>query len=127
MATLRTFPIRVGNIMSADGSLQIGYSGPVHPDQVETSWEVLGLPEERTTVTKRVRRVFTFSPEQYYRMLAHCLPDYVFLNFCNYLRSKTKIEALVDDMMRMENQLGIRPFKFYGYGPKSADVSEYIR
>ena len=39
----RTRPIRVA-----------GNSGPLH---AETSWQELGLPEEYTTVTKRVRRV----------------------------------------------------------------------
>lgn len=39
----RMYPIRVA-----------GNSGPLHD---ETSWEELGLPEERTTVTQKVRRV----------------------------------------------------------------------
>lgn len=42
-AVARIYPIRVA-----------GNSGPLKD---ETSWEVLGLPEERTTVTKKVRRV----------------------------------------------------------------------
>lgn len=40
---VRAFPIRVA-----------GNSGPLHE---ETTWEELGLPEELTTVTKKVRRV----------------------------------------------------------------------
>lgn len=43
---LRPYPIRVA-----------GNSGPLAG---ETSWEALGLPEERTTVTKKVRRVGTW-------------------------------------------------------------------
>ena len=39
----RTFPIRVA-----------GNSGPLHD---ETSWADLGLPEEKTTVTQKIRRV----------------------------------------------------------------------
>lgn len=39
----RVYPIRVA-----------GNSGPMY---AETSWEALGLPEERTTVTQKVRRV----------------------------------------------------------------------
>lgn len=42
-AVARIYPIRVA-----------GNSGPLRN---ETSWEELGLPEERTTVTKKVRRV----------------------------------------------------------------------
>jgi adenylosuccinate synthase len=69
---LRTFPIRVGNVYE-DG-VQKGYSGDFYPDCEELTWSQIakqsGMPEseakileerERTTVTKRVRRVSTFS------------------------------------------------------------------
>lgn len=46
---LRVRPIRVA-----------GNSGPMKD---ETSWEELGLPEERTTVTRKVRRVGAWDPE----------------------------------------------------------------
>lgn len=45
----RMYPIRVA-----------GNSGPM---KGETSWEKLGLPEERTTVTNKVRRVGEWDPE----------------------------------------------------------------
>ena len=45
---VRPYPIRVA-----------GNSGPM---QGETSWEELGLPAERTTVTQKIRRVGTFDP-----------------------------------------------------------------
>lgn len=45
----RVYPIRVA-----------GNSGPL---EGETTWEELGLPEERTTVTHKVRRVGEFNPE----------------------------------------------------------------
>lgn len=38
-----------------------GNSGPLYD---ETSWDELGLEEERTTVTKKVRRVGAFNPDQ---------------------------------------------------------------
>jgi adenylosuccinate synthase len=47
---LRTYPIRVA-----------GNSGPFGPGSQEISFEDLGVPEERTTVTKLVRRIATFS------------------------------------------------------------------
>lgn len=47
--TLRPFPIRVA-----------GASGPLAG---ETSWEALGLPQERTTVTQKVRRVGMWDPD----------------------------------------------------------------
>ena len=69
---LRTFPIRVGNVVE-DGK-QLGYSGDFYSDCQELTWEQIaeqsGMPEEekkilaereRTTVTKRIRRVATFS------------------------------------------------------------------
>lgn len=46
---VRPFPIRVA-----------GDSGPL---DLETTWEELGLPEERTTVTNKVRRVGGWDPE----------------------------------------------------------------
>ena len=70
---LRTFPIRVGNVTSASGEQQ-GYSGDFYPDCKELTWEQVaaqsGMPaeeaarlaeRERTTVTKRIRRVCNFS------------------------------------------------------------------
>lgn len=69
---LRTFPIRVGNVV--EGGEQLGHSGDFYPDSTETTWEAVadgaGMPpeerallaeRERTTVTKRIRRVSTFS------------------------------------------------------------------
>lgn len=69
---LRTHPIRVGNVV--ENGVQLGYSGDFYPDCKELSWAQVaaesGMPEaeadalterERTTVTKRVRRVCSFS------------------------------------------------------------------
>jgi adenylosuccinate synthase len=71
---LRTHPIRVGNVVE-DGR-QTGFSGGFYPDCREMTWEQVaaesGMPpaeaaelaeRERTTVTKRIRRVCTFSFE----------------------------------------------------------------
>lgn len=57
----RTYPIRVASPTDGDGT-----SGPFYHDSEETSWEALGIdPQtERTTVTKKVRRVATFSLDQ---------------------------------------------------------------
>lgn len=124
MAVLRTYPIRVGNIL--EGARQVGFSGHVFPDQREVSWEELGLKEERTTVTKRVRRVFTWSNAQYEAMLKHSMPNVVLLNFANYCQRR-KLEDITGDMSRMEKKLGHQVLKYFGYGPASADISEYIR
>lgn len=125
MAVLRTLPIRVGNIVSDQGR-QIGYSGHVYPDQREMSWAELGLPEERTTVTKRVRRIFSFSQKQYRDMLLYAMPDIVFVNFANYLNS-TRMGNLVAGMQMTERSARVSPLHYYGYGKSSDDISEYVR
>jgi adenylosuccinate synthase len=69
---LRTHPIRVGNVVE-DG-VQLGYSGDFYSDCEETSWERVAQEAEMpaleakalmecelTTVTKRLRRVCSFS------------------------------------------------------------------
>src|SRR5690606_13722124 len=87
-ACYRTYPIRVGN--SPEG----GYSGDVYPDQHETSFADMGQPEEMTTVTKRVRRLFTWSREQFRESVAANEPDVLFINFANYVRPDRLNELL---------------------------------
>jgi len=89
-AAMRTFPIRVGHLI-VDGQ-KIGDSGPCYPDQRELTWEEVAavtkspaVKPELTTVTKRVRRIFTWSEMQYQKFLSMCQPTDVFLNFANYL------------------------------------------
>lgn len=125
MAVLRTYPIRVGNIVDDNGR-QVGFSGHVYPDQMETSWEAINQPEERTTVTKRVRRVFHFSKTQYRHMLSHSMPDVVFLNFANYM-NRSKLDSLLNDMHQIERSIGLSVTHFLGYGPASHEISEYVR
>lgn len=73
----RLHPIRVGNTPD-------GFSGDIYPDQTELTWEQLGQTPELTTVTKRVRRVFTFSMIQLREAVIANDVDEVFLNFANY-------------------------------------------
>lgn len=85
--SMRTFPIRVGNVD--------GYSsGDFYPDQRELSWEELGQTPELTTVTQRVRRVFTFSRQQADEAIRANDPDFVFLNFMNYLDEQGQRDML---------------------------------
>lgn len=118
--SLRTLPIRVGNIVS-DG-VEIGNSGGFYPDSVEKTWEELGFEPELTTVTKRVRRIATFSFEQYHDMLVQLRPDSVFLNFCNYLSQREACE-LLDAMGQVEADVGVRPEAYVGHGPRAGDVA----
>lgn len=112
--SMRTYPIRVGNVD--------GYSsGDYYPDQEETSWEELGQTPELTTVTQRVRRVFTFSRQQAEDAIFANDPDFVFLNFMNYLNEngQSSILGLFDQLSDMSS----RGFEvIQGYGPRSSDV-----
>lgn len=79
----RLHPIRVGNTSD-------GFSGDIYPDQEELTWEQLGQKPELTTVTKRVRRVFSFSKVQLQEaVIANCC-DEVFLNFVNYNETEAR-------------------------------------
>ena len=79
MLVIRTYPIRVGSL-SEDN-----HSGGHFPDQQEITWDELGVEPEITTVTKRVRRVFTFSEQQVALAITQTQPDVIFLSFCDYL------------------------------------------
>lgn len=108
--SIRTFPIRVGNVI--ENGVEVGYSGPFYSDSVETSWKALGLKEEFTTRTNRIRRVATFSHLQYKNMLNILNPDYVFLNFCNYL-TRSKIDKLLKTLKEVTH---------VGFGPTIDDI-----
>jgi adenylosuccinate synthase len=104
IGTCRTLPIRVG-----------GDSGNCYPDQEELSWEELGLTPERTTVTNRVRRVFTYSRAQIEEACWWCQPDLVFLNFANYITEEqtARIVAHIDEYSTV---------RWVGFGPTYQDV-----
>ncbi len=87
IAVVRPYPIRVGNTSN-------GYSGDFMADNTEVTWEhvakVSGLAEnlrdkELTTVTKRVRRVSTFSFELLRDCVKHNGVTGLFLNFAQYI------------------------------------------
>lgn len=90
--SIRTYPIRVGNMIE-DGEI-IGTSGPYYEDQVEIDWDHLASISnaktslvERTTVTNKVRRVFTFSELQFKKFLQVCAPNKIFVNFINHMNA----------------------------------------
>jgi adenylosuccinate synthase len=112
---LRTFPIRVGNLVDDKGR-EIGYSGPFYPDSTEITWDSLGVEPERTTVTKRIRRVATFSLDQYAHAFRVNRPDHVFLNFCNYFKTVEEAEGLFTRIW------DIKPVSFLGVGPTTDNV-----
>ncbi len=93
---VRSFPIRVGNNYR-DGQ-QVGYSGDFVGDQVETTWEQIArdaeMPpdegaalaeRERTTVTKKIRRVATQSWQLLADSAAATGATKLILNFPQYI------------------------------------------
>lgn len=123
MVVLRTYPIRVGNIVEHGETL--GTSGPAYPDQLETSWEELGVAAEITTVTKRVRRVFMLSMRQIVETLSICDPDYVFLTFCNYCKEQAELDRAVTYIQSAAKMLRQPPPKIiFQWGPTTEDAGE---
>jgi adenylosuccinate synthase len=131
IVSMRTYPIRVGNVFKE--GVQVGTSGPVYRDQTEISWEKLGVKSETTTVTGKVRRVFTWSESNFRKMIKIIAPDYMFLNFCNYYEKNpefghgvtgARVKELEKFYLTVE-QYGSTPFiRWIGCGPKVTDVKE---
>lgn len=116
-ACYRTFPIRVGNT-------EVGYSGDWYPDQQETTWEAIGVEPELTTVTRRVRRVATWSRQQFRESIAANQPELVFLNFLNYLKRELWAGFIEQLLLDYRNAMGHDlPILLVGTGPKSTDVA----
>jgi len=120
---VRTFPIRVGNITD-DRGVVVGMSGDFYPDSREIDWGryLPGVEPERTTVTQRIRRIATWSGEQYLHGLKMNRPDVVFLTFTNYCTPR-QLEDIVESMDSGEMHLGINPRHVYSWGPGINDCS----
>lgn len=118
-ACYRTYPIRVGN--TAEGN-----SGPSYQDQQETTWEAIGVEPELTTVTKRVRRVFTWSWTQFVDSIVVNDPDLVFINFLQYVKKEDRIKFL-DQVVETYMDVMNKPLELLlvGYGPNNGDVMVY--
>lgn len=101
----RTYPIRVG-----------GSSGRHYPDQIEITWDLLGVEAERTTVTDRKRRVFTMSSKQIEDAIWACGVDAIFMNFMNYKKAHDQVEKLSAKAQGM--------IQWWGYGPGVNDIVE---
>jgi len=126
IGSARVHPIRVGNTTD-------GYSGPFYPDQQEITWQELGQTPETTTVTGRIRRVFTFSQLQIEEAMRANRVDEVFLNFCNYdHRAAFAARNIIDRVGRSmrsdpDSVFGVdasSTVRYMGFGPAAADVAK---
>lgn len=134
---VRTFPIRVGAVYNELGH-KLGESGPFYSDSQELDWPVHfpRVEPERTTVTKRVRRIASWSSAQYLRSVMLNRPDFVFLNFVNYFREfqgfgpgdTTYIPPvemfwqLFNLMRTVERSCDVHPRHAFGVGPCVEEV-----
>jgi len=109
---VRTYPIRVGNLGTYS-------SGDWYEDQTETSWDELGIDPELTTVTQRVRRVATFSMRQYIDAVYANDPDWVAVNFMNYLNDANQAE-LMDNLMEARALVSKDHGFIAGFGPHAS-------
>jgi len=112
--SVRTFPIRVGNL----GDIS---SGGWYEDQEETTWGDLGVEPELTTVTKRIRRVATFSEEQLIDAVRANDPDFIFVNFLNYMNA-TNQKHMINDVFHITRYLNKDIGLIGGYGPTNDDI-----
>lgn len=118
-AVLRTNPIRVG-------SLPNSWSGDVFGDQEETTWEELRQEPQYTTVTNRMRRVFTYSFLQVEQMIRETRPSHVLLNFAQYATVEN-LNKMVAHICDYSNTIwGFNPIVMGGFGPRAEDVKSII-
>lgn len=123
---IRTLPIRVGNIVGENGET-LGTSGGHFDDHAETSFEALGVPAERTTVTKRIRRIFGFSLDQVEHSIKANRPEIIALTFVNYLNNRAEVERLVDAIEAIYHKLRLAPPRWiFEWGPTTREASPHL-
>ncbi len=133
---IRPYPIRVGNVI--ENGVQVGYSGDCYDGQEEISWERVakeaGMPDdvaatllkkELTTVTKRLRRVFTFSDRQLREAALVNGATKIALNFANYIdysisgvNEYDKLTPKVMDFIHRVEDVTKLPVTVVGTGPQ---------
>lgn len=139
---MRPYPIRVGN-------LEDNYSGDTYWDSEETFWDTIALmsgmskeeaeklkSRELTTVTKRLRRVFTFSPYGFKCACEVNAPTKLIVNFVQYLdwelAGATGAYALhqlprkIRDFCELVQSIANAPVVALGTGPGHHEVIEVL-
>lgn len=129
---IRPYPIRVGSIVENGETL--GYSGDCYDDHHETTWAEVatacGAPEEvmkgeLTTVTKRLRRVFTFSDKQLREAASVNGATKIALNFANYIdwscfgkNTPDHLTPPIRDFIKRIEDVAQIPVTIVGTGPQ---------
>lgn len=123
----RTFPIRVGHITDPQTGEIWGDSGPFYGDSRELSWsDFPGVEPERTTVTKRIRRIASWSDEQYIAALRLNQPSDVIITFINYMKDPAELAQFHRRLTTIiHNREGISPNMHYSWGPRTDQIGEY--
>lgn len=133
---IRPYPIRVGNIIENGGV--VGYSGDCYAGQHEMTWEqvaeLAGAPAqvmqgELTTVTKRLRRVFSFSETQLEEAVVVNGATKIALNFANYLdwscygvNNYDDLSNKITDFIKRCEDIAQIPVTIVGTGPQNNHV-----
>lgn len=109
---IRPYPIRVGDAYDKDGEM-IGTSGLYADDNEELSWDKIkglcGAPEdvniiEKTTVTGKIRRVFTFSSSRFKKSMMVNDPTHIFITFADYIDYQLyKMNGYISDKVCLDN------------------------
>lgn len=112
--TIRPYPIRV--------------AGPSGALKGETSWEELGLPEERTTVTKKRRRVGSWDPDLVIEAveenggecaIALSMLDQVFPEVSGVQEANLLSQPVLDWIREREEEIGSR-IRWVGTSPSTS-------
>lgn len=129
---MRPYPIRVGNVVENGNT--VGTSGGCYGDQQELTWAEVakecGAPydltsAELTTVTKRLRRVYSYSKTQMREAtMINGVTD-IALNFANYIdwscygtNDYDKLSSKIKDFIKkVEDDTGV-PVTLVGTGPQ---------
>lgn len=131
----RPYPIRISND-SVEGHIYTGdYAG-----SRELTWEEVchraGLPkaEEFTTVTKKKRRVFEFNWSRFYNAIEANNPDYLVLNFAQYLDGSVLESTNPNQILNSASIMGMcssvkslydKDILLFGTGAKESEIIDF--
>ena len=117
--SFRTYPIRVGDTENS--------SGGWYYDQYEIGFDEIGVAPEYTSVTKRQRRIATWSWQQFYDAIDANQPDLIFLNFMNYLPDSVSSFNFVNTIKDRAHERTNKDVKMLlGYGPYIKNIEMVI-